>query len=68
MIESFASELLSKYLGRYILGFEKNNIKLAISSGSLELKNLELNLESFSDINLPFKIKKGNRTKKMHTK
>ena len=59
MLQNFVASMLSKYLGEYILGLEKENLKLEVSSGKVQLDNLEINPSALSNLNYPLTIHKG---------
>jgi hypothetical protein len=42
MLEGIIAAFLAKYLGKYIEGLNKENLKLSLGSGDLVLENLEL--------------------------
>ena len=63
MLEDFASSILTKYLGKYILGLKKENLKFALSNGEVDLSNLEINLDEFSDLDIPVSLIKGTLDK-----
>jgi len=58
-IESIAVALLTKYLGKYVCGLQKENLKLSIGSGNVVLENLELRKEAIDELELPVNIKHG---------
>lgn len=43
MFEDLVSNLLSKYLGDYLEGLSKQDLKLSLWKGDVELKNIVLN-------------------------
>ncbi|KAK4595234.1 hypothetical protein RGQ29_013602 [Quercus rubra] len=62
MFEKVFRPLLLGYIGRYIKDIPIDQLKIDIWKGkvfSLELENVELNLEAFDYLRLPFAIKQG---------
>jgi vacuolar protein sorting-associated protein 13A/C len=65
VLESLAASLLEKYLGQYVSGFQKDNLKFSLSSGNAVLENLELKKEALDDLELPITVKAGKGVKFM---
>ncbi|KAK8803487.1 hypothetical protein WA158_001181 [Blastocystis sp. Blastoise] len=59
MFEDIVSNLLSKYLGEYIKGIEKENLKISLFKGKVALHNLEIQTSALDFLNLPIQIKSG---------
>ncbi|KAM3684567.1 hypothetical protein ACJW31_11G053600 [Castanea mollissima] len=62
MFEKVFRQLLLGYIGRYIKDIPIDQLKIDIWKGkvfSLELENVELNLEAFDYLQLPFALKQG---------
>jgi len=59
MLEGLVATILSRYLGDYIEGLERENLSLGISSGHVKLENLRLKKEALADLELPLIIKEG---------
>jgi vacuolar protein sorting-associated protein 13A/C len=59
MFESLVEDLINKIIGEYIEGINKNDIKVGILSGKVEVKNLKLHHHMFHKLGLPFKVMFG---------
>ncbi|XP_031475875.1 uncharacterized protein LOC116247732 isoform X3 [Nymphaea colorata] len=59
MFENLVHQLLSGYLGRYVKGLQREQFKIALWKGEVVLENVELILEAFDYLQLPFAIKNG---------
>jgi len=59
MFESIVSEILTKYLGKFVKGLDKENLKIAIWGGDVVLKDLEVRVSALANLNLPIAIKSG---------
>lgn len=59
MLESIAASLLSRYLGKYVEGLEKDNINVSLGEGDLVLENLTLRKEALDDLELPITVRAG---------
>jgi hypothetical protein len=62
MLETLAANILTRYLGEYVSGLQKENIKLAIGAGNAVLENLELKKEALDKLDLPIIVKKGMKS------
>lgn len=51
--------LLSRFLGDFVKGLEKENLRIGILSGDVTLENLELKKEALQNFDLPITIKSG---------
>ena len=64
MIKEKVYEYFEKYLNKYLIGFDKSQLAVAIMSGSIELKSVNLNPISinrlFEKYKLPFALKAGS--------
>jgi hypothetical protein len=61
MFESIVSEILTKYLGKFVKGLDKENLKIAIWGGDVVLKDLEIRVSALANLNLPVAVKSGMR-------
>ncbi len=59
MFESLVSEILTKYLGKFVKGLDKENLKIAVWGGDVVLENLEIRASALAHLNLPFAVKSG---------
>ncbi len=59
MIEGLVAALLSKLLGDFVKGLEKENLRIGILGGDITLENLELRKEALGNLNLPIAVKTG---------
>lgn len=59
MFEEILLHYLSKYLGNYIDGLNKDAFKVSIFSGNVELKKLTVKTDALKEFNLPIEIKSG---------
>merc|ERR1711974_380801 len=59
ILESIASSLLTKYLGDYIEGLDKEHLSIALEAGDVTLGPLRFKKEALSELNLPITIKEG---------
>ena len=59
MFESIVSEILTKYLGKFVKGLDKENLKIAIWGGDVVLKDLEIRVSALASFNLPVAVKSG---------
>lgn len=59
MFESIVSEILTKYLGKFVKGLDKENLKIAIWGGDVVLKDLEIRVSALANLNLPVAVKSG---------
>ncbi|CAA7023283.1 unnamed protein product [Microthlaspi erraticum] len=59
VLEWGVQKLLSGYLGRYIKDFQKHKLKITVWNEEVLLENVELNLEAFEYLQLPFALKQG---------
>ena len=59
VLETIAANLLSKYLGDYLGGLQKENLKLSVLSGNVSLENVELKREAVDSLDLPLIVKTG---------
>jgi len=59
MFEGLVSELLTRFLGKYIKDLNAKDLSLSIWSGSVVLKNLEIKGEALEELNLPVFVKRG---------
>uniref|UniRef100_F6I5I5 Chorein N-terminal domain-containing protein n=1 Tax=Vitis vinifera TaxID=29760 RepID=F6I5I5_VITVI len=59
MFEGLVSQLLLGYLGRYIKDIQKEQLKITLWNEEVLLENVELILEAFDYLQLPFALKQG---------
>jgi len=59
MLESIVSSLLTRYLGEYVTGFEKEHLQVSLLSGEVVLENLQLKKEALDRFDLPLTVKAG---------
>uniref|UniRef100_A0A1D1Z4D3 Putative vacuolar protein sorting-associated protein 13A n=1 Tax=Anthurium amnicola TaxID=1678845 RepID=A0A1D1Z4D3_9ARAE len=59
MFEGFVSQVLAGYLGRYVKGIQKDQLKIGIWNEEVLLDNVQLSLEAFDYLQLPFALKQG---------
>ena len=56
MFEKLIEQLILKYLGDYIEGFDPTKLSLALWSGTLSLEKIKLKAKAIDDLKLPFKL------------
>lgn len=59
MFESFLEKILSRVIGKYVEGIRKEDMKVGLLSGNVEIKNLKLKKKIIEELNLPFALKFG---------
>jgi hypothetical protein len=59
MLEGLAATILSRYLGSYIDGLQRENLSIGIGSGDVVLENLQLKRDALDDLDLPVIVKSG---------
>lgn len=59
MFEGLVHQLLVGYLGNYVKDIHKDQFRIGLWKGEVLLENVELVLEAFDYLQLPFAIKKG---------
>jgi vacuolar protein sorting-associated protein 13A/C len=59
MFESLVSGLLQKYLGKYVKNFNTKDLDIALFSGKVVLKNLELRADALDELDLPLRVRSG---------
>ena len=57
--------MLENHFGSFIKGFDKNNIKLGIWSGKIDIENVSLKPEAIEMLQLPIKLR-NSKIGKMH--
>uniref|UniRef100_A0A453S1M4 Uncharacterized protein n=1 Tax=Aegilops tauschii subsp. strangulata TaxID=200361 RepID=A0A453S1M4_AEGTS len=57
MFEGVVSQVLAGLLGRYVKGIQKEQLKIGIWNEEINLENVELILEAFDYLQLPFALK-----------
>ncbi|KMZ64417.1 hypothetical protein ZOSMA_36G00200 [Zostera marina] len=59
MLEDQVTYLLQRYLGNYVLGLNRETLKISVWKGDVELTNMQLKPEALNSLNLPVKVKAG---------
>ncbi|XP_048318354.2 uncharacterized protein LOC107405745 isoform X2 [Ziziphus jujuba] len=59
MLEGLVRQLILGYLGRYVKDFQKEQLKITFWNEEVLLENVELILEAFDYLQLPFALKEG---------
>ncbi|KAM1717129.1 hypothetical protein COP2_025269 [Malus domestica] len=59
MFERVVSQVILGYLGRYFKDIQKHQLKITLWKGEVFLENVELSLEAFDYLQLPFALKEG---------
>lgn len=67
MAKSLLLNVLVDVLGNYVEGLSRENLKVAVWSGTIDLKNLKLKGTALDKLNLPIKVERGY-LKKLHLK
>jgi hypothetical protein len=67
MAKSLLLNILVETLGNYVEGLSKDNLKVAVWSGTIDFKNLQLKSSALDALNLPIKVERGS-LKKLHLK
>ncbi len=60
MLEGLVAGILSSYLGVWVEGLQRENLKIGIKQGNVTIENLKLRKEALRDLHLPIAIKDGN--------
>eukprot|EP00897_Mesotaenium_endlicherianum_P002992 jgi/Mesen1/2720/ME000168S01779 len=59
MFEGVVYQLLANYLGHYFKDLQREQLRIGLWSGVVLFENIELRLEAFDHLQLPFAIKAG---------
>ncbi|TYH20583.1 hypothetical protein ES288_A05G441500v1 [Gossypium darwinii] len=59
MLERVVHQVLLGYLGRYVKDFSRDQVKVTLWNIEVELKDIDLILEAFDYLQLPFALKQG---------
>lgn len=59
MLEDQVAYLLQRYLGNYVIGLNKEALKISVWQGDVELVNMQLKPEALNALKLPVKVKAG---------
>ncbi|XP_022765514.1 uncharacterized protein LOC111310374 isoform X3 [Durio zibethinus] len=59
MLEGVLHQVLLGYLGRYVKDFSRDQVKVTLWNIEVELKDIDLILEAFDYLQLPFGLKQG---------
>ena len=59
MLEGVVSTILTKYLGKYVAGLERENLQLSLGTGEVVLENLALRQDALDELELPVTVKAG---------
>ena len=65
MLQKILEKVLDNHFGRFLNGLDKNNIKLGIWSGNIDIQNVSLKPEAIEMLQLPIKLK-HSKIGKMH--
>ena len=60
MLESIVAKLLSKYLGKYVDGLQRENLNVSLGAGDVILENLELKSDALDELDLPVTVRGGS--------
>eukprot|EP00981_Chlorochromonas_danica_P001560 scaffold341_cov154-Ochromonas_danica.AAC.4 len=63
MAKSLLLNVLTDVLGNYVEGLTRENLKLGVWSGKVELTNLQLKPSALDQLNLPIRVVKGSLSK-----
>ena len=67
MAKSLLLNILVDVLGNYVEGLSRENLKVAVWSGTIDLYNLKLKATALDKLNLPIRVERGY-LKKLHLK
>ena len=59
MFESLLEKLLSRIIGEYVEGISKDQMKVGIFNGNVEIKNIKIKKSVIDQLNIPFELKFG---------
>ncbi|KAH9720888.1 PH domain-containing protein [Citrus sinensis] len=59
MLEDQVANLLQRYLGNYVIGLNKEALKISVWQGDVELTNMQLKPEALNALKLPVRVKAG---------
>ena len=59
MLEGPIAALLAKFIGKYVKDFDQQNLQMGFWSGDVVLRDVELNIQAFSELGLPIRILAG---------
>jgi len=57
MLEKLLGELLNRFLGDYVEGFDPNNLSLSLWSGEVSIDNVRLKKEAVKMLGLPVNVR-----------
>lgn len=60
MFEGLVRQLLQGYLGSYVKDFQREQLKITLWNEEVLLENVELVLEAFDYLQLPFALREGS--------
>ncbi|KAL5574177.1 hypothetical protein UlMin_023774 [Ulmus minor] len=60
MLEGFVRQLILGYLGRFVKDIQREQLKITLWNEEVLLENVELTLEAFDYLRLPFALKQGH--------
>lgn len=66
MFERLAADLLSKYLGDFVFGLNKESLNIGIWKGDVTLENLRVKSTALDFLNLPISVGVANGSKIVH--
>ena len=59
MFEALVTDILARLLGKYVKGLNKENLKIGVWSGDVELQNLQLQREVLDLLDIPLSLRFG---------
>lgn len=59
MFEALFRPVLLGYIGRFVKNIQNEQVKIALWNGEVLLENVELIVEAFDYLQLPFALKQG---------
>lgn len=59
MFESFLEKILNSVIGQFVEGIDKEDMKVGLFSGKVEIKNLKLKAQILKTLKVPFTLKFG---------
>ena len=59
MLEGVVASILTKYLGKYVDGLQRENLNVSLGEGDVVLENLTLRTDALEDLELPIVVRSG---------
>ncbi len=59
VFEALLEKILSRVVGQYVEGISKDQMKVGIFSGNVDIQNLTIKKSVISQLNVPFELKFG---------